>query len=174
MRRLCGPQVQELAAEVPVVERLAGLQTFVALQSVDRPAGDLGQGVGERGLADTGLALEEQRPVHRQRQVGGGRQPLVGQVPGGLQGGGERGRVGGEGRRVRSLTRCSIPPPGAGTARSRMRQCLPAAFPRPSPTDDRADAADDAAHELALGDDLRAFVDASPSRPTPSPSWPGA
>ena len=33
----------------------------------------------------------------------------------------------------------------------------------PSPTDDRADAADDAAHELALGDDLRAFVDASPS-----------
>jgi aspartyl aminopeptidase len=33
----------------------------------------------------------------------------------------------------------------------------------PSPTDDRAAAADDAAHELALGDDLRAFVDASPS-----------
>ena len=37
VRGLGGPQVQQLAAEVPVVERLAGLETLVALQPVDRP-----------------------------------------------------------------------------------------------------------------------------------------
>jgi SEC-C motif-containing protein len=95
VRGLGGPQVEELAAEVPVVERLAGLETLVALQPVDRPSGDLRQRVGQRGLADPGLALQEQGPVHDQREVGSGGQPLVRKVTRALQRGGQ---VAGPGR----------------------------------------------------------------------------
>ena len=124
VRRLGGAQVQQLAAEVPVVERLAGLQALVALQPVERPAGDLGQRVRQRRLADARLALEEQRAVHDQRQVGRRRQPLVGQVPGALQ----RGRRARRARRIPRARRRSA----ARWARSHPRASHPRARGRPA------------------------------------------
>ena len=64
-RRLEGAQVQDLAREVPVVERLGGVDALVALQPHQRQLQRLGQRLGERGLARAGLALEQQRPLHR-------------------------------------------------------------------------------------------------------------
>ena len=108
VRGLGGAQVQQLAAEVPVVERLAGLEALVALQPVDRPAGDLAPArAPARSCPTPGLALQEQRPVHDQRQVGGRRQALVGQVAGRLQRGGEL--VGaGEARGSRRRSGCTV------------------------------------------------------------------
>ena len=68
MRRVEDAQFEQLARVVPFVERVADVEPFVALQAnqvgVER-GGDSG---GERGLADAGLALEEQRPLQAQRQ----------------------------------------------------------------------------------------------------------
>ncbi len=78
--RLHRPQVQDLAREVPVVERLRGVDALVALQPHQRQVQGLGDRLGEGGLAGAGLALEEQRPLHRQGEVGDGGQRVVAQV----------------------------------------------------------------------------------------------
>ena len=75
-------QVQDLAREVPVVERLGGVDALVALQPDQRQVERLGERLGQRGLAGAGLALEQQRPLHPQRQVGDRRQLVVGEVAG--------------------------------------------------------------------------------------------
>jgi len=92
--RFGGAQVQQLAREVPVVQRLRGVDALIALQPDQLGPGDLGECLREARLPDPGVALQKQRPAHLQRQVRGGGQALVGQVSGALQCGGQRGRVG--------------------------------------------------------------------------------
>ena len=77
---LGGAQVQELAGVVPVVDGLAGVDALVALQADQLAAGPPAEHLGDLGLADAGLALEQQRSLQRQRQEDAGGQPVVGQV----------------------------------------------------------------------------------------------
>ena len=86
---LQGPQVQDLAREVPVVERLRGVDALVALEPDQRRPRQLGQRLGERGLAGAGLALEQDRALHLQRQVDDRRELVVGEVAGLPQPGGQ-------------------------------------------------------------------------------------
>ena len=73
-------QVQDLAREVPVVERLGGVDALVALEP-DQPESErLRQSLGERRLAGAGLALEQDRPVQPAREEGHGRERIVGEV----------------------------------------------------------------------------------------------
>ena len=88
-RRLGGAQVEELAAVVPVVDGLGGVDALVALQADQLAAGPAGEHLGQLGLADAGLALEQQRPPQRHGEEHGRRQPLVRPVAVGLQGGGD-------------------------------------------------------------------------------------
>ena len=90
------PQVQDLAREVPVVERLGGVDALVALEPHQRQLQRLGEGLGERGLAGPGLPLEQQRPLHPERQVGDRGELVVAQVSGPAE---QAGHVGG-GRRL--------------------------------------------------------------------------
>jgi hypothetical protein len=50
------------------------------LQAHQLAAQRVGQHLGDLGLADTGLALEKQRPVELQRQMDGGAQAAVGDI----------------------------------------------------------------------------------------------
>ena len=78
---LGGPQVQQLAGEVPVVERLArrrGPRSTAAGMS-GRPVTSA-SACASAVLPDARLALQEERAVHDQRQVGRRREPLVGEV----------------------------------------------------------------------------------------------
>ncbi len=80
-RRLGGSQVQELAGIVPVVHGLGGVDPLVALESDQFAAGPGRQHLGEFGLADAGLALEQQRALELQGQEHRRREALVGEVP---------------------------------------------------------------------------------------------
>ncbi len=77
---LGGAQVEQLAGVVPVVDGLAGVDALVALQADQLAAGPAGEHLGHLGLADPGLALQQQRSLQRDRQEDARRQPLVGQV----------------------------------------------------------------------------------------------
>ena len=77
---LGGPQVEQLAGVVPVVDGLGGVDALVALQADQLAAGPAAEHLGHLGLADAGLALEQQRPAQRQRQEHRRGQPLVGEV----------------------------------------------------------------------------------------------
>ena len=78
--RLERPHRDELARVVPFVQRLARVDTLVALEP-DQPSGQgCGQGFGYLRLPHTGLALQQQRLVQRQRQVDGHAQAVVRQV----------------------------------------------------------------------------------------------
>ena len=79
--RLGGTQVEQLAGVVPVVDGLGDVDALVALQADQFAAGHRRERLGEFGLADAGLALEEQRPLQRDRQEHRGGDALVGQVP---------------------------------------------------------------------------------------------
>src|SRR5699024_5672946 len=57
--RLDRAQMQDLASEVPVVQRLGGVDALVALQPDERQAESLGESLRERSLAGAGLAFEE-------------------------------------------------------------------------------------------------------------------
>ena len=112
-------QVQDLAREVPVVERLGRVDALVALEPHQRQVEALRDRLGERGLAGAGLTLEQQRPLHPQRQERHRRQRVVGEVAGPVEAGGHGG-----GRRevhaARLLRGCRRP------ARLRDRRTRPA------------------------------------------------
>jgi hypothetical protein len=55
------PDGQQLAGVVPLVERLVGVDALVALQPDELPPEHGGQHPGDLGLADAGLALQQQR-----------------------------------------------------------------------------------------------------------------
>ena len=71
------PDLQHLARVVPLVDRRVDVETFVALQP-DQPGAEARrQDLGELGLADAGLALEEERPAELQREEDGrGERPV--------------------------------------------------------------------------------------------------
>jgi hypothetical protein len=52
----------------------------VALEANEAAAGPRRQCPSDLGLADTGVALEEQRPAQPKGEEDGGRQPLVGEI----------------------------------------------------------------------------------------------
>ena len=85
-RRLAGLADREhLARVVPLVERGRGVDALVALQA-DQAAAEHGRDrLRGLGLADAGRAFEQQRLAEREREIGGGREALVGEVEGRAQ-----------------------------------------------------------------------------------------
>ena len=77
---LGGAEVQQLAGVVPLVDGLVGVEALVALEADQLAAGPAGQRLGHLGLADAGLALEEQRALQAQGEEDRRRQALVGEV----------------------------------------------------------------------------------------------
>ena len=83
VRRLGQPDLHHLPRHVPFVGGLGDVEALVALDAAAATrSSTLGQRLGQLGLADTRLALEEQRPAQRQRQEDGGAEPAVGEVAG--------------------------------------------------------------------------------------------
>ncbi len=78
--RLGGAQVEELAGVIPLVDGLGLVDALVALEADQGPAGPTAEHLGHLGLADPGLALEEQRPPERHRQEDRRGQARLGQV----------------------------------------------------------------------------------------------
>ena len=80
--RLGGADRDHLRGVVPLVDRGRDVEALVALQP-DQPAAErLRQHLGDLGLADAGLAFEEDRPAHLQRQEQHGRERAVGEIVG--------------------------------------------------------------------------------------------
>ena len=77
---LDGPEVEELAGVVPLVDGLGGVDALVALEAQQLAARPPGEDLGHLGLADAGLALEQEGPPQPQGQEDGGGEALVGQV----------------------------------------------------------------------------------------------
>jgi hypothetical protein len=73
---LGGAQRQQLALPVPVVQRLMDVDALVALQADQASARRRGQRLGDLGLADARLALQQQRLAER-----GGQEDRDGQRP---------------------------------------------------------------------------------------------
>src|SRR5699024_4953929 len=71
--------------KIPVVERLAGVDALIALETDQRDVEGIREGVGERGLAGARSALEQQRPLHAQSQIADGGEALVSQISGGSE-----------------------------------------------------------------------------------------
>ena len=78
--RLGGAQVEQLAGVVPLVHGLADVDALVALQADELAARPAGQHLGDLGLADTRLALEQERPAQPHREEDRRRKAVVGQV----------------------------------------------------------------------------------------------
>ncbi len=75
-----GLDAQQLLLVVPLVERLGLVETLVALQADQLGAGDLGDRLGELGLAGTGWALDEDRLLEPVGEVGDAGDAVVGEV----------------------------------------------------------------------------------------------
>ena len=73
-------QLEQLARVVPLVDGVADVEAFVALQANQIGVERGGNRAGERGLADAGLALEKQRASEAQGQEQRDSQALVGDV----------------------------------------------------------------------------------------------
>ena len=71
---------EELALIVPLVERRVLVETLVALQADQLGAVDGGERLGDLGLADAGLAFEQQRTLEEIHQPQRGRDVAVGDV----------------------------------------------------------------------------------------------
>ena len=77
-----GADRDHLRGVVPFVHRRRDVEPLVALQADQPAAQSRGQHLGDLGLADAGLAFEEDRPVHLQRQEQHRRQRAVGEIAG--------------------------------------------------------------------------------------------
>jgi hypothetical protein len=80
VRRLGEADLHHLARDVPLVRGLGDVEALVALHAQQHRLQRPRQRLGELGLADARLALEEQRPAQRQRQEDGGAEPAVGEI----------------------------------------------------------------------------------------------
>ena len=78
--RLEQPDLEHLARVVPLVDRGVDVEAFVALEPDQPRAEARREHLGELGLADAGLALEEQRAAELEREEHGGRDRAVGDV----------------------------------------------------------------------------------------------
>ena len=76
-----------LAGVVPLVERMGNVEPLVTLEADEVLAEHGGEDLGDLGLADAGLPLEEQRPSQLQREVHGHRQATVGNIVLAFEGG---------------------------------------------------------------------------------------
>ncbi len=76
---------EQLALVVPFVHRRVGVQALVALQPDQARVAHRGQHLGHLGLADAGVALEQQRPFEILHQQQGGHQAGFGDVAGARQ-----------------------------------------------------------------------------------------
>ena len=74
------PDLQHLPGIVPFVQCLVRVDALVALQPDQPPAENCGQDLGDLGLADPDLALQQHRPVQRQRYQQGSCQTPVCEV----------------------------------------------------------------------------------------------
>ena len=77
---LGGADGDHLRGVIPLVDRGGDVEAFVALQPDEAPAERLRQHLGDLGLADAGLAFEEDRPPHLQRQIEHGAERAVAEV----------------------------------------------------------------------------------------------
>ena len=69
-----------LRGVIPLIDRGGDVETLVALQP-DQAAAEGGrQHLGDLGLADAGLAFEEDRPAHLERQIKHRAERAVGQI----------------------------------------------------------------------------------------------
>ena len=75
-----GLDAQQLLLVVPLVERLALVETLVALQADQPGAGQLGDRLGELGLAGAGRALDEHRLAEPIGEEGDAGDAIVGEV----------------------------------------------------------------------------------------------
>ena len=66
--RLEQPDLEHLARVVPLVDRGVDVQALVALEPDEPRAEARREDLGELGLADAGLALEQQRPAELEGQ----------------------------------------------------------------------------------------------------------
>ena len=75
------PDGEHLAGVVPLVEGMVDVEPLVALKADELAPEDGGENLGDFGLADPGLALEEERAAHLEGQKNRDRQPAIGHVP---------------------------------------------------------------------------------------------
>ena len=80
MGRLRRAQMQQLPREVPVVERLRGVDPLVALQPDQRRLQHAGERLRQRGLADACIAFQEERPSHGHGEVRRSGHAVIGEV----------------------------------------------------------------------------------------------
>ena len=80
-----GLDPQQLLLVVPLVQRLGLVEALVALQPDEPGAGDLGDRLGELGLADAGRSLDQHRLLEPVGEVHDARDAGVGQVVGPAQ-----------------------------------------------------------------------------------------
>ena len=78
--RLEQPDLEHLARVVPLVDGGVDVQALVALEPDEPRAQRCREDLGELGLADPGLALEEQRSTELEGQEDGGRDGPIGDV----------------------------------------------------------------------------------------------
>ena len=78
-------RVEELLGILPFVQRLAFVEAFVTLQANQGTAGEVGQRLGQLGLAHAGGAFDEDRAVHPRGQVDDGGDAPARDVPGGAE-----------------------------------------------------------------------------------------
>ena len=112
------PDLHHLRRVVPLVDGGGDVEPLVALEADQLAPERLGQNLGDLGLADAGLALEEERPAHLQREEEHGRKRPVGDVAGGGEEGQRVVDGGGDGQAC-GLGKCGWNEPlyraGAGT-----------------------------------------------------------
>ncbi len=69
-----------LRGVIPFVDRGGDVETLVALQADETAAERRRQHLGDLGLADAGLAFEENRPAHLEREEEHGAERAVGEI----------------------------------------------------------------------------------------------
>ena len=74
-----------LRRAVPLVDGGGDIEPLIALQADQLASERRRQDLGDLGLADAGLAFQEQRPAHLQGEEGDGRQRALGEIAARLQ-----------------------------------------------------------------------------------------
>ncbi len=80
IRRLEDAELEQLAGIVPLVQRVADLEPFIALEANEIAVKNSRDRRCERGFADARLAFDEQRTLQAEREEERGREALVGDV----------------------------------------------------------------------------------------------
>jgi hypothetical protein len=83
---LRGPDVEELARVVPFVDRVGDVEALVALKTDQARAEDARERLRRLGLADAGLAFQQQRLLEPKREEERRREPAVREVGGRVEG----------------------------------------------------------------------------------------